>query len=454
MSKILEDNSRIDMAPCGNWLLNGPSKEENYISDSDKIILRELAAKLKEYSVRDIEQEKIKLWTAHNDLQRARPLIMIDPENGWNELITFKDDIKCQGFLAGEWEMWLRKQLYYAEVLKDDTVLEDVFYVPYVAKDSHHGVSLDKIGANHQHGKTHNGGNSTTAYVWKEVIEDFEKDMDKIKDPIITVDFEESQKLLELAQETFDGLLKVRRRHRWWHSMHLTKDYIHLRGFENLFFDFYDYPDELNALMQRITDIYEMKLDYLQSNNLLAPNTGDSYIGSGGWGYTSKLRAFKNDEIEANGITTMDMWAHLESQETGEVSTEMFREFIFPHQARLAKRFGMVCYGCCEAVDPRWDVIKEIPNLRRVSVSPWANAEKMAEYLGSDYVYSYKPYPTMIAVPNIDEDEIRKNARDMLKLTKNCHMEFVMKDNHTLGKNPNNAKRWVEIVREEIEKMD
>ena len=30
----------------------------------------------------------------------------------------------------------------------------------------------------------------------------------------------------------------------------------------------------------------------------------------------------------------------------------------------------------------------------------------------------------------------------------------MMKDNHTLGKNPENAYRWVQIVREEIERMD
>ena len=445
---------RIDQAPCGNWILNGPTKEENYITPEDRLILRELSSRLAEYASRDIEEEKAMLWTAHNDLKPTRPLIYIDPENGWNELISFDRDIRCKGFLAGEWEMWLRKQLYYAEVLKDDTVIENVFYVPYVATDTHHGVAIEKVGANHQSSANHNGGNSTTAYVWKEAIEDFATDLYKVKDPIITVDYEESQKLLELAQDTFAGILNVRRRHRWWHSLCLTKDYIHLRGFENMLYDFYDYPDELNALLERLTDIYEMKLDYLEQHNLLAPNTGASYIGSGGWGYTSQLRHFEADEVEAIGVTTMDMWAHLESQETGEVSPEMFAAYVFPHQLRLAKRFGLVCYGCCEAVDPRWEVVRKIPNLRRVSVSPWANPYKMAEYLGHDYVYSYKPSPTMLAVPNMDEDEVRKNARDLLQITKNCNMEFIMKDNHTLGNNPRNASRWVEIVREEIERMD
>ena len=32
-------------------------------------------------------------------------------------------------------------------------------------------------------------------------------------------------------------------------------------------------------------------------------------------------------------------------------------------------------------------------------------------------------------------------------------LEIIMKDNHTLGNNPNNAVRWVEITRQEIEKV-
>jgi len=30
--------------------------------------------------------------------------------------------------------------------------------------------------------------------------------------------------------------------------------------------------------------------------------------------------------------------------------------------------------------------------------------------------------------------------------------EFIMKDNHTIGNNPNNLIRWTQIMREEIER--
>jgi hypothetical protein len=32
-----------------------------------------------------------------------------------------------------------------------------------------------------------------------------------------------------------------------------------------------------------------------------------------------------------------------------------------------------------------------------------------------------------------------------------CHLEIIMKDNHTLGENPNNATEWCRIARKVID---
>jgi hypothetical protein len=116
------------------------------------------------------------------------------------------------------------------------------------------------------------------------------------------------------------------------------------------------------------------------------------------------------------------------------------------------ERFGLSCYGCCEPLDQRIDIVKTASNLRRVSVSPWANKRLMAEKLSSKYIYSMKPTPAFLAVPHIEEEAARKELRDALQVIKeyDCRPEFIMKDNHTLGKNPENLKTWVRIAREEI----
>lgn len=50
-------------------------------------VLRALAWQVAEISQRPVMAEKARLWTAHNDLQTQQPLVFIDPENGWNEMI-------------------------------------------------------------------------------------------------------------------------------------------------------------------------------------------------------------------------------------------------------------------------------------------------------------------------------------------------------------------------------
>jgi hypothetical protein len=95
--------------------------------------------------------------------------------------------------------------------------------------------------------------------------------------------------------------------------------------------------------------------------------------------------------------------------------------------------------------------VKKVPRLRRVSVSPWADQEKMAAALQADYIYSRKAPPSLLAVPRIDEEAVRADIRGTLELTRGCVLEMLMKDNHTLGRNPDNLVQWVRIAREEIE---
>ena len=89
----------------------------------------------------------------------------------------------------------------------------------------------------------------------------------------------------------------------------------------------------------------------------------------------------------------------------------MFAEFVYPYQRPLMERFGLNCYGCCEPLDLRWHVVKDTPGLRRVSVSPWANVEAMAQNLQDRFVFSYKPQPADLATGIMHEDRIRAGLR-------------------------------------------
>jgi hypothetical protein len=76
----------------------------------------------------------------------------------------------------------------------------------------------------------------------------------------------------------------------------------------------------------------------------------------------------------------------------------------------------------------------------------------MSQYLEDKYIFSYKPAPSDLAVPHINETFIRKKISDFLDITKGCITEILMKDNHTIGHNPENVTNWVRITREEINK--
>jgi hypothetical protein len=201
--------------------------------------------------------------------------------------------------------------------------------------------------------------------------------------------------------------------------------------------------------MEFLRDGHLAKLDFLESHGLLGSNLGGAYVGSGGFGYTSELgQSSDNNNSLTHNVRTREMWGFCESQETVGISPEMFEAFVFAYQKPILQRFGLNCYGCCEPLHLRWDVVKRAPRLRRVSVSPWADVQKMAQQLQDRFVFSYKPPPSDLAMPQMNEDRVRALLTRVRELTRGCCVEVIMKDNHTLGGSAHNAVRWVEIARQ------
>ncbi len=401
-------------------------------------ILRSLALTVAELANRPIEQKKRQLWLSHNSLQPTRPVIFCDPENGWHEIITEKD-LLCSSYPARQWEFNLRKEIFWGKEMQDDRVIDNHFNVPYIFENTGWGVNETKIGGDH-------GG----AYTWKSPLTSLDyNELEKLKYPEIIIDEKATQHMLDIANEVFDNILKVRLKcNQWWWTLGLTQDAVKLRGLSELMCEMYDNPEGMHNFMAFLRDGTLKMLDHLEAGDLLSLNNDSDYVGSGGFGFTKEL---PQAGFNGSHVSTRDMWGFCESQETCHVSPVMFEEFIFPYQLPIMERFGLNCYGCCEPLDKRWHVIKQIPRLRRVSVSPWADVTAMSEQLGDRYIFSLKPNPATLAVSPLDEEQIRKELRSAIQLTKNCHLEIIMKDNNTICGNPQHVIRWVEIVREEAE---
>lgn len=406
------------------------------ISPADRAILQPLARQVAALAARPIEEEKRQLWLHHNALQPTRPLIFCDPENGWHEIFP-AERLACQGTLARLWEFALRKEIFWGTELCDDRVIQPYFDIAHVYTTTGWGLETPRIGGNH-------GG----AYRWASPVKRMD-DLANLHTPVIDIDEDATQQMLALAHELFDGTLSVRLRTKWWWSLGLTWNLAALRGLQQLMLDMIDQPALVHGLMTILRDGAMGVLDTLVARNLLSPNHEGDYVGSGGFGWSQEL-----PQADSNGqLRPCDLWGFAESQETVGISPAMFEEFVFPYQLPLLKRFGLNCYGCCEPLDKRWHIVQRFPRLRRVSISPWANRPLMAAMLGNHYIYSMKPTPTDLALPTFDEEHIRQTLRKDLEATRNCHVEVIMKDNHTIANDPSRVVRWVQIAREEAERL-
>ena len=115
------------------------------IAKEDRGILRRLAGRVAELAADPVQQEKRDLWYRHNALEDTRPLIFCDPENGWNEIIS-DEELECRGELPREWEMMLRKEIFWGKSMGDDRPVEPYFNIPYVHSESDWGMHERKIG--------------------------------------------------------------------------------------------------------------------------------------------------------------------------------------------------------------------------------------------------------------------------------------------------------------------
>jgi hypothetical protein len=411
--------------------------QELLISPKDRNTLRALAQRVAEIAAWPAQADKRILWLKHNALGETRPLLFADPENAWYELIP-SDQLTCESNLARVWEFRLLKEIYWAEKIKDDRVVEPVFTVHYIFEDTSRGLETKTIGGEHD-----------GAYNWEAPLKNY-ADVDRLTFRRFDVDYAKTQRLFELAQAVLGDILEVRLEGVWWWSHGMTSDLIFLRGLEQVLFDLYDNRDGLHRLMAFLRDENLARLDFLEAQGLLSLNNGGDFIGTGGYGWSAELPAAGFD---AKKVRTDDMWGFCESQETVGVSPKLFEEFVFAYQLPILERFGLNIYGCCEPLDSRFDIIQRIPRLRKVTVSPWSNAKYMAERIGRDYIYSRKVNPAEIAGDQIDEEAIRRGLRTTLAATSknNCRVQILMRDVLTLSWKPDNIIRWTQIAREEAE---
>lgn len=406
------------------------------ILQKEREILRELAQQQLEAACSEKNRKRVELWKRHNDCRGERPLIHLEIDTFENELLPKR--MRCETPLARELEFALYKNFLNFTVLDDDWVVPDYFPVAWRTYFQPFGHPVTATFAS-------NADSVSVGHRFNYLIEDLEEDWEKLKPSRYGVDREATQAYFDAAQDAFGDLLPARM------VMHCltavpTQDVVHLMGMETMCFSMYDYPELFHKLMDRLADDYLAYFDFLRREGLLLPTTGFEGLGQGSRCFTSEL---PSETVNGPG----DVWGFMDSQETVSISPDMYGEFIFPYYRKIAEKFGLLSYGCCEPVDKVWDYVGAFKNLRKVSCSPWCDEAFMAERLrGKRIIFHRKPSPNFLGVDKqLDEQAFREHIRNTLTAAKGCTLEITQRDVYTIHNDEEKAKCYVAIIREEIE---
>jgi hypothetical protein len=404
-----------------------------FINQKERIILRDLAKKQFEYSKLPQMQELIKLWYDHNDLKGRRPMFTIETGTFENEI---PKECKCTSDFARRIEHTFNSTFANYEYIGDDSVIPPLYPVKIDNWFQPFGISIEAEYAKNSLG-----------HKFKYKIKDLKDDFSLLKKSSYgTYGTEQAEEYKKLLEDIFGDILPVKFVGDGLYSVP-TQDIVHIMSMENMLLSMYDYPDLFHELMKQLTDDYVEYFKWLENENFLLPTSAYGRVMQGTVSYTNSLPS-------DGKIKTKDVWGFLDSQETVGISPDMFNEFIFPYYKKISDIFGLLSYGCCEPVDPIYDLcLRKCENLRKISISPWCNEEYMGERLkNSNTIFHRKPSPNYLGVGfELDEAGWRENIRKTLKAAKGCKVEITQRDVYTLSGNLQKLKRATQIVREEIQ---
>ena len=107
-----------------------------------------------------------------------------------------------------------------------------------------------------------------------------------------------------------------------------------------------------------------------------------------------------------------DVWGRSAAQIFSAVSPEMHDEFDLKYIQELFGECGLLYYGCCEPLDTKIDLLRSrFKNLRKISITPWANPEVATSNIESDYILSAKPNPSFVSSTNFNPTPVEQEIK-------------------------------------------
>jgi len=404
-------------------------------STSDRNVIRELARRVADVAAMPIQRQRIDAWKRHNALRGQRPMILIFPEGAWRELLP-ESTLRCERPDTRGVEYNLRMRLYEHEHFRQDKPVEAEWVVQKAIRSTGWGLEA----------QWHYSDQATGARTFDPIIHT-PADLRNIRAPQISVDEAASRASLEFAQDLLGDILHVRQVGVTHVSFHAMNWYTSWRGLEQTMLDMYENPSMLHEAMAIMLDGQQGMLRQYVSLGLLSLNNDATYHNSGGVSYSDELP----QKDFAGTVRLCDMWGSAETQEFAQVSPEMHEEFALRYEKPLLAHFGLNGYGCCEDLTRKLDDVLTIPNIRRVSISPWADVDRCAARLKNQAIFSWKPHPAHLA-GGFHPDAVRDYIRHTIEVCRQhgCTLEMILKDTHTCDGQVDRFDQWTKIAEEEV----
>lgn len=411
------------------------------LSDHDLSILRRLAEEQAEIAALPVHQQTIAGWKRINSLQRGKPML-IAIEIPWHEMnVNDELTLRCEDEWARGWETRLRRTLYQWRHFPGDMVVEPVLYCDLAIHDTGFGIHEEVDIA-----KTDDASTVVSRDYHPQI--DSEADVEKIKFPEITHDEAETERRWERMNEAFGDILRIEKRGWAWGGFILWDELIRWWDVQKAMLDLALRPELVHLALERLSQANFRRLEQLEALNLLAFNNNTN-TGSGGPGYIDELPLPDADPAR---VRTQDMWGSATtSQIFSEVSPAMHEEFALKYERPWLARWGLTYIGCCEQLHNKIGILRSVPNLRKISMSPWADVDKGVAEIGNDYVFSSKPNPAIVCGHAWHPDLARKRYREVLEKTRGCSVELILKDISTVEYEPQRLWEWTQIGMEEAE---
>ncbi|MCL5269497.1 MAG: hypothetical protein M1457_02835 [bacterium] len=414
---------------------NLPAGERRY--------LRELARRQAEYAALPVMGERRRMWYDLNDgVPGARPPVVIET---W----TFDRDFmppgipRCESPTGAAIERILLRNIRNHELIDDDKVVPGTFDIGwFVGLDT--GIKIERESATDTQG-------NTLGYRFIHPIKDLARDLELLKPTVCRVDRAKTLRWKEFLEELLGDLLPVEIRGGVYGHTQLTQRVIQLMGMDAYYQAMYLCPDEVHRLMAFLRDDALRVMRWIESEGLLCLNNANQASFGSSYNFT---HALPERPLDGDAVRLSDFWGFTNSQETVGISPDLFHEFCFPYYRDVCEPFGLLYYGCCEPVHPFWDDVRNLPHLKKVSISRWCDERFMGEALrGAPIVYSRKPDPKFLGVDvALDEEGWAANIRQTLEATRGVAVEFIVRDVYTVHGNLGKPRRAVEIARREIDR--